>query len=243
MRVDAVAAAARLIDDAVDGGSKPPSLGALASGANVSASTLRRAFAAATGLTPHGYADARRAQRLRDALADGAHVSHAIHDSGFGSLSRVYEHSGSLLGMTPAVFRGGAPGETMSYAFASTTIGRIVVTMTDRGVSMIAFGDDDSGLLAEVRRRFPHAELEPADGRRGAWVDTVISLVEQPAEAAGLPLDVRGTAFQQRVWIALRRVPAGETISYAELARRIGRPTARGRAARTLVRSPSRVTA
>jgi AraC family transcriptional regulator of adaptative response/methylated-DNA-[protein]-cysteine methyltransferase len=222
----AVAAAARAIDAAVATGSHPPALTELALLAHVSASTLRRAFVAATGLTPHAYADAARAGRLRDSLSEGAPVSDAIHAAGFGSTSRVYERTDALIGMTPAALRKGAPGETMAYAFTDTSLGRIVVVTTARGVAMIAFGPGDDDLLAAARRRFPLARLAPADDLRVAWVETVVTLAEHPGEPTDLPLDVRGTAFQQRVWTALRRLPAGETVTYAQLARSIGRRTA-----------------
>ncbi|HEX9092438.1 MAG TPA: methylated-DNA--[protein]-cysteine S-methyltransferase [Coriobacteriia bacterium] len=218
--------AVQAIDAAVDAGRRPPSLAELARAAHVSAPTLRRTFAAATGLTPHEYADARRARRLREALAGGEPVADAIHGAGFGSASRVYERTGALLGMTPASYRTGARGESIRYAFADTSLGRLIVAMTDLGVCLIAFGASDDELLTEALHRFPQAKLEPAAGPHRAWVDTVVALADRPGGDAVLPLDARGTAFQQRVWAALREVPAGETVSYSELARRIGRPTA-----------------
>ncbi len=221
-----IAAVARAIDDAVDSGLRAPPVADLARSVHVSESTLRRAFVATTGLTPREYAGARRSTRLRDTLAAGMPIADAIHGAGFGSTSRVYERTSQLLGMTPAAYRRGAPGEVMNYALADTTLGRLVVAMTERGVSMIAFGSSDADLLAQVERRFPRADLRPADATRRAWIETVVSLAEHPGGVTGLPLDVRGTAFQQLVWSALRDVPGGETITYSQLARRIGRPTA-----------------
>ena len=228
---DAVKTAARAIDDAVDAGERPPSLETLARDAHVSAGHLRRAFVAAVGLTPHAYADARRAERLRSQLADGSDVSSAIAGSGFGSPSRVYERTDDLLGMTPAQARRGAPGETIRYTLADTSLGRLVVATTDRGVCLVAFGDSDTQLAEEVARRFPRACIEPAQGDHRAWVEAVVSLIDAPhgpdaAASAELPLDVRGTVFQRQVWSALREIEPGRTVTYSQLASAIGRPTA-----------------
>jgi AraC family transcriptional regulator of adaptative response/methylated-DNA-[protein]-cysteine methyltransferase len=224
----AVAASASAIDAAVDGGERPPSLETLASAAHVSASHLRREFVVRVGITPKAYADARRAERLREQLAAGHDVAGAIHSSGFGSGSRVYERADDLLGMTPAAARKGAPGETIGYTLADTSLGRLVVATTARGVCLIAFGESDQELLADVARRFPRACIQPAGDDVGAWVATVVELIDDPAAscAADLPLDVRGTVFQRQVWSALRQIRSGETVTYSQLAAAIGRPTA-----------------
>lgn len=227
----AVAASARTIDAAVDSGSRAPSLAALAHASHVSPGHLRRAFVATVGLSPHAYFDARRADRLRRELAQGTDVSAAIADSGFGSASRVYERTDDLLGMTPAQARRGAPGETIRYTLADTSLGRLIVATTDRGVCLVAFGGSDPELIREAARRFPQATVEPAAGESRAWVEAVVGLIDAPAGpdagvAAGLPLDVRGTVFQRQVWSALREIPCGRTVTYAQLASAIGRPTA-----------------
>ena len=224
----AVAASTRAIDAAVDAGERPPSLEALATSSHVSASHLRREFAASVGITPKAYADARRAERLREQLAAGHDVAGAILSSGFGSSSRVYERADELLGMTPAAARKGAPGETIGYTLADSSLGRLVVATTMRGVCLIAFGESDEALIADVAHRFPRATIEPAGDNVRAWVETVVELIDDPAAAgsADLPLDVRGTVFQRQVWSALRQIRSGETVTYSQLAAAIGRPTA-----------------
>ncbi|MDR3687326.1 MAG: methylated-DNA--[protein]-cysteine S-methyltransferase [Coriobacteriia bacterium] len=224
----AVAASANAIDAAVDAGERAPSLELLAATAHVSASHLRREFVASVGITPKAYADARRAERLREQLAAGHDVAGAIHRSGFGSSSRVYERADDLLGMTPAAARKGAPGETIGYTLADTSLGRLVVATTARGVCLIAFGDSDDELLADIAHRFPRAYVEPAGEDVRAWVETVVELIDEPGSprAAELPLDVRGTVFQRQVWSALRQIRSGETVTYSQLAAAIGRPTA-----------------
>lgn len=225
---EAVSATTRAIDAAVDSGESPPALAQLARVAHVSASHLRRAFVESVGISPKAYADARRAERLREQLAAGSDVSRAIAGSGFGSPSRVYERTDDLLGMTPAVARRGAPGETIRYTMADTSLGRLVVATTSRGVCLIAFGDSDAELAAEVSRRFPSAKVEPASGDSREWVEAVVGLIDTPGltQAAELPLDVRGTVFQRQVWAALRQIRSGETVTYSQLAAAIGRPTA-----------------
>jgi AraC family transcriptional regulator of adaptative response/methylated-DNA-[protein]-cysteine methyltransferase len=227
----AVAASASAIDDAIDSGTRAPSLAALAEASHVSPGHLRRAFVAVVGLSPHAYADARRADRLRRQLADGTDVSAAIAGSGFGSTSRVYERTKDLLGMTPAQARRGAPGETIRYTLADSSLGRLVVASTERGVCLVAFGESDAELAEEVARRFPRATIEAAAGVSRAWVEAVVELIDSPAGpdaavAAALPLDVRGTVFQRQVWAALQTIPPGMTVTYSQLAAAIGRPTA-----------------
>jgi AraC family transcriptional regulator of adaptative response/methylated-DNA-[protein]-cysteine methyltransferase len=224
----AVAATTSAIEAAVDAGERPPALDALAAAAHVSASHLRREFVARVGITPKSYADARRAERLREQLATGSDVTGAIHGSGFGSSSRVYERADELLGMTPAAARKGAPGETIGYTLADSSLGRLVVATTERGVCLIAFGESDEELLADIAHRFPRACIEPAGDGVAEWVATVVELIDDPAAsgAAELPLDVRGTVFQRQVWSALRQIRSGETVTYSQLAAAIGRPTA-----------------
>jgi len=218
----------RAIDEAVNDGQRPPSLDALASAAHISASHLRREFVARVGITPRAYADARRAERLRRQLAAGHEVADAIHDSGFGSASRVYERSTELLGMTPAAARRGAPDETIRYSVVDTSLGRLLVATTERGVCLVAFGNTDAELIAETAERFPLATVEAAGEEAWAWVKAVVALVDDPqaSDAADVPLDVRGTVFQQHVWAALRQIRAGETVTYSQLAAAIGRPSA-----------------
>ena len=239
----AVATATRAIDVAVDAGERPPSLPALAAATHLSATQLRRVFTETIGLTPHAYADARRARRLRDTLASGTAVVDAIHSSGFGSPSRVYERADALLGMTPARARKGAPGERIAYTLADSSLGRVLVATTDRGVCLVIFGEDDAQLVAEAGRRFPRATLAPAPGEHAEWVAAVVRLVDAPGSArtADVPLDARGTVFQQQVWSALREIPPGQTVTYSQLASAIGRPTATRAVAQACGANPTAV--
>lgn len=221
-----VLAALRAIDEAVDAGEPSPTLEQLARAARMAPTALRDGFRRHTGLTPKAYAAARRAARLRDALASHEPVAEALYSAGYTSTSRVYERHGELLGMTPAAYRKGAPGESIRYAFADSSLGRTVVGLTPHGVCLIAFGDTEDDLLVDLRARFPKATLEPAHDEDTELVQRVIALVDDPKRGAALPLDVRGTAFQQLVWTALTAIKPGETVTYGELARRIGRPTA-----------------
>ena len=192
---------------------------------------LRRAFVSAVGLSPHAYSDARRAEQLRSQLADGADVSTAIATAGYGSASRVYERTGDLLGMTPAQAKRGAPGEAIRYTLADTSLGRLVVASTDRGVCLVAFGESDAELAEEVARRFPRATIEPAEGEPRAWVEAVVALVDAPA---GPPERRRRRAPARRARHGVPapgvdgppRDPPGRTVTYSQLAAAIGRPTA-----------------
>lgn len=223
-----VTAVSRMIDAAVAAGEPAPSLAALATEVHLSPSHLRRIFEQTTGVTPRAYADARRADRLRGSLHAASSVTSAIHGSGFGSTSRVYERTGPLLGMSPAAYRRGAPGESIRFTVAESSLGPLVVASTETGVCLIAFGEPGTDFAAEVARRFPNASIEPASDEDREWVRAVVGLVDAPATtaAAELPLDIRGTAFQQQVWSALLRIPPGSTVTYAQLASAIGRPTA-----------------
>jgi len=219
-------AAIASIDDALAAGERTPSLASLARIAESSPDALRIGFLKRVGLTPKAYADARRAERLRDSLASGEPVADALYASGYGSTSRVYERHGDLLGMTPAAYRRGAPGETIRYALATSSLGRLVVGLTGTGVCFIAFGPSDDELLADLAHRFGRAEIAPANSEDADLVAAVVALVDDPVHGADLPLDVRGTAFQQRVWRALTQIAPGETVTYSELARKIGSPSA-----------------
>lgn len=223
---DAVTEALREIDRAVLDGDRAPSLDALARRVGLSAPALRAAFVSQMGLTPKAYADGRKAEALRTSLAAGQPVADALYGSGYTSPSRVYERHGELLGMTPAAYRRGAPGEAIRYAFAATSLGRLIVGLTEAGVCYIAFGERDDELLGELERRFSRATITPAGEEDRSLVSAVVALVDDPAHAPALPLDVRGTAFQQRVWRALTQIEPGTTVTYSELARRIGSPTA-----------------
>jgi AraC family transcriptional regulator of adaptative response/methylated-DNA-[protein]-cysteine methyltransferase len=217
-----VAALCRLIDDA----DSIPSLEQLARHAGLSASHLHRLFRAVTGLTPRAYAAARRAQRLRSGLDAAPSVTDAIYGAGYNSAGRFYEQSDSMLGMTPSAYRAGGAKVEIRFAVGQCSLGAILVAASERGVCAISLGDDPDALARELQDRFPRARLIGGDARFERWVAAVVGFVEAPRLGLALPLDLRGTAFQRRVWQALRDIPPGRTESYAQVARRIGAPTA-----------------
>jgi AraC family transcriptional regulator, regulatory protein of adaptative response / methylated-DNA-[protein]-cysteine methyltransferase len=218
----AVARACRLIEttEAI------PTLGTLAESVGMSRFHFHRIFKAETGVTPRAYAEEHRANRVRDALTKSTTVTEAIYDAGFNSSGRFYAASSGVLGMPPAKFRSGGQGEAIRFAVGECSLGSILVAATETGICAIALGDNPESLVRDIQDRFPNARLIGDDPAFDRLVATVIGFVETPAIGLSLPLDVRGTAFQQRVWRALRDIPAGSTMSYAEIARRIGVPKA-----------------
>jgi AraC family transcriptional regulator, regulatory protein of adaptative response / methylated-DNA-[protein]-cysteine methyltransferase len=217
-----VARACRLIEES--GGED--SLNALATAIGLSASYFHRKFKAVTGLTPKEYAAAHRAGRIRDGLANGGSVTEAIYDAGFNSSSRFYEKSTNMLGMTPTQFKTGGANEEIRFALGETSLGAILVASSKKGVASILLGDDPDALLRQLQDRFPKASLIGADREYEALIARVVGFVEAPQIGLDLPLDVRGTAFQRRVWQSLQEIPIGQTVSYAEVAQRIGSPRA-----------------
>jgi AraC family transcriptional regulator of adaptative response/methylated-DNA-[protein]-cysteine methyltransferase len=219
---DIVAKACRLIEESEE----EPSLTELAEAVGRSASYFHRVFKAATGLTPKDYATAHRARKVRDCLAGGNTVTEAIYDAGFNSSGRFYEKSTDMLGMTPTQYRSGGANEDIRFAVGQCSLGAILVASSKKGVASILLGSDPGELVRNLQDRFPKAKLIGADSDYEALVARVVGFVEAPGLGLDLPLDVRGTAFQQRVWQALQEIPAGQTVSYAEIARRIGVPKA-----------------
>ena len=217
-----VATACRLIErsDAL------PSLAALAAAVGRSSGSFHRVFRAATGLTPREYAVAHRASRVRDELPGHRSVTEAIFDAGFNSSGRFYEHANDMLGMTPTRYRTGGAEEELRFAVGQSSLGAILVASSERGVASILIGGDPEALVRDLQDRFPKARLVGADRAYETLVARVVAFVEAPGIGLDLPLDVRGTAFQRRVWKALRDIPAGETESYAQIAARIGTPSA-----------------
>lgn len=218
------AEAIRRACERIEAEAEEPDLETLARDAGYSPWHFQRLFKAHVGLSPKQYAIARRKARLRQVLAEASSVTDAIYAAGFGASSRAYEDKGAL-GMTPSAYRNGAEGETIRYASAKSSLGPVLVAATDRGVCMIEFGDPDQ-LVPVLTRRFPKARIVRANGDLAALVERVVQLIDSPAVGCDLPLDIRGTAFQERVWKALTLIPPGHTVSYAELAERIGQPTA-----------------
>ncbi len=210
----------------IEGSEAAPSLTDLAKKLARSPGHLHRIFRAHTGLTPKAYADACRTNRVRAALAGAGSVTEAIYRAGFASSGRFYEASNAMLGMTPSNYRRGGAGETLCFAIGQTALGAILVASSSKGVAAILLGDDPDALARDLQDRFPNATLTGADPGYEAVVAKVVGLVAAPQSGLDLPLDVRGTAFQQRVWQALRAIPAGQTLSYSALAARIGAPGA-----------------
>lgn len=215
-----------------------PSLEALAKRSGYSRFHFLRMFRDHTGLTPRSYAEGVRARRLHKALAGGARVADAVADAGFGSESRVYEKVGALLGMTPGAARRGGEGETIRIAFADCPFGRMLVGATDKGVCFLGFAEPDESLLGDLRRRFPQARLVPDEATLAPTVRAVVDFLAEPKQALDLPLDLRGTAFQQRVWQTLCQIPAGQTRTYAQLAEMVGNPRAIRAVARSCATNP-----
>ena len=209
----------------IDASDAMPDLDTLAQAAGISRFHFHRIFKAHTGITPKAYAAARRGERVKAGLAQPGSVTDTLYAAGFNSSGRFYAATPGLLGMTPGAFRAGGSGAVIRFALAECSLGAILVASSDRGVCAILLGDDPEALLRDLQDRFPQAELRGAELDYEETVARVIGLVEAPGLGLDLPLDVRGTAFQQRVWQALREIPAGSTVSYAELARRIGVPT------------------
>lgn len=203
-----------------------PRLADLAAGAGMSPYHFHRIFKAVTGLTPHQYAAADRAARLRQALAGGSGVTEAIYAAGFNASSRVYENPAALLGMAPGRYRDGGAGETIRFAIGQCSLGAILVARSGRGVCAILLGDDPQALARDLQDRFPRAELVGGDAGFEDWVARVVGFVDAPRLGLDLPLDLCGTAFQQRVWQTLRAIPPGQTATYTEIAERIGAPRA-----------------
>jgi AraC family transcriptional regulator of adaptative response/methylated-DNA-[protein]-cysteine methyltransferase len=221
-QAEAVAKACRLIERSEE----MPGLAALAKTAGMSRFHFHRVFRAVTGVTPKAYADAHRAQRVRDALASSGSVTEAIYGAGFNSSGRFYAASSDMLGMTPREFRAGGSGAEIRFAVGQCSLGAILVGATQKGICAISFGNDPDALVRDLEDRFPKARLIGGDAAFEELVARVVGFVEAPAQAFDLPLDVRGTAFQQRVWQALRKIPAGATATYTDIAKRIGRPKA-----------------
>lgn len=201
-----------------------PTLAALAASAQLSRFHFHRLFKQHLGLTPREYASAVRAQRLRAGLQSADSITGAIVAAGYGSSSRFYERSVQSLGMRPSVYRRGAAGEQIRFAIGDCSLGKLLLAATARGVCAILLGDNPNVLLRDLQQRFGKARLTAGGADFHDWLERATALVEQPARGLKLPLDLRGTAFQHRVWQALCAIPAGSTVSYAEVARRIGRP-------------------
>ena len=216
-----VAGVCRIIEESTD----IPTLEHLAEKVGVTPFHLHRVFKSATGVTPRSYAVALRSKRVRSRLLSGKEtITEAIYAAGYNSNGRFYDQSQAILGMTPSSFRTGGEQEQIKFAVGQCSLGAILVAQSQHGVCAILLGDDPETLVCDLHRQFPKAELIPGDQTFEHTVATVIGCVERPSQALDLPLDIRGTAFQQRVWKALAEIPVGSRLSYTELADRIGLP-------------------
>ncbi|PZO89616.1 MAG: bifunctional transcriptional activator/DNA repair enzyme protein Ada [Sphingomonas sanxanigenens] len=224
-RPDAVARDRAAIDEAlrlIAAAEEPPLLGEIAAAVGYASHHFHRLFKRETGMTPAAYARGLRARRAERALKESDSVTDAIYEAGYSSPSRFYADASRRMGMTPGVWRGGAKGETIRWATADTALGRMLLAVTERGICRLSFDEGE----VDLRERFPHAEIvADAEGLAGLLAGAV-DAVARPERAHDLPVDIRGTAFQEAVWRELQRIPPGETLSYAELAARAGKPGA-----------------
>ncbi|WP_373491913.1 bifunctional DNA-binding transcriptional regulator/O6-methylguanine-DNA methyltransferase Ada [Parasphingorhabdus sp.] len=215
-------AAVKAVLDTIRMAESAPKLDELADLTGYSPTHLQRIFKRDTGLSPAAYARALRSERVRDALENGASVTEAIYDAGYGSASRFYVEAGKRLGMRASVWKNGGAGVTVHWARVATTLGPMMVAATDKGVCCLSFGEGEE----ELRHRFPKADLRQGGDGFQILLDTVVAQVEAPGRPHNIPLDVQGTAFQEAVWQELRKIPEGETRSYADIAAAIGKPKA-----------------
>jgi AraC family transcriptional regulator of adaptative response/methylated-DNA-[protein]-cysteine methyltransferase len=201
---------------------------------------LARAFKRVLGITPRAFAEAHRTARFKQELKRRKHVSPALYEAGYSSSSRVYEHTHEQLGMTPATYARGGAGVGIAYVTVPTSLGRLLVAATERGVCRVALGDDAAVLEAELIAEFPAARVvEDKSGKLSAWVSAILAYLDGREPDLDLPLDIRATAFQRKVWQELQKIPFGQTRTYAEIAKRIGQPTAARAVARACSTNPA----
>jgi AraC family transcriptional regulator, regulatory protein of adaptative response / methylated-DNA-[protein]-cysteine methyltransferase len=213
-------------------------LGVLARALNASPAKLRRAFRRVTGLSPKDFEQALRLEKLKKLLREGVSVTEALYACGYGSSSRLYEKTNSQLGMTPASYRKRGEGMQIGYAIANSSLGKVLVAATDRGVSAVYLGEKEAPLVDALRKEYPRAEIARADGGSDAWLKEIVSRVEGSAPHVDLPLDVKATAFQRRVWQELQRIPRGTTRTYAQIAKALGNPRSVRAVARACASNP-----
>ena len=229
-----IARACRVIEAA----EVPPTLTQLARTVGLSPYHFHRLFSKIAGVTPKAYAQAHRRARLRAELKDSRTVTEAIYESGYNSSARFYATAKETLGMTANAYRAGAPRETIRFAIGQSSLGAVLVAASAKGICAISLGDEPEELLRNLQDRFPRATLIGGDETFERYVAAAVGMVERPCSRFDLPLDMRGTAFQQRVWAALRKIPAGKTARYAEIARRIGAPKATRAVAQACAANP-----
>jgi AraC family transcriptional regulator, regulatory protein of adaptative response / methylated-DNA-[protein]-cysteine methyltransferase len=213
-------------------------LSTLAKKMATSPATLRRAFVHVTGLTPRDLSDALRIKRFKEMLRAGRPITEAMYETGYGSPSRIYERSNAHLGMTPATYRKGGVGMKIDYTIANSSLGKVLVGATERGVSAVYLGDNEARLVAELRKEYPRAELAPATESRERWVGEIVARIAGRQPQLDLPLDLQATAFQRRVWQELQKIPRGRTRTYSQVARAMGNPRAVRAVARACATNP-----
>jgi AraC family transcriptional regulator of adaptative response/methylated-DNA-[protein]-cysteine methyltransferase len=211
---------------------------ALAATLGSTPATLRRAFLQVTGLRPRELAEALRLARFKKLLRQGKNITDALYETGYGSSSRVYERSNAQLGMTPATYRKGGKGMKIGYSIAKSTLGKVLVAATDRGVSAVYLGDAEAKLVQELRDEYPRAEISSAADPFDRWVKEIVHRVEGKPPRVELPLDLQATAFQRRVWQELQQIPRGTTRTYTQVARALGNPKAVRAVARACATNP-----
>jgi AraC family transcriptional regulator, regulatory protein of adaptative response / methylated-DNA-[protein]-cysteine methyltransferase len=229
---------ARIVNDATSGENARITLSALAAHAGLGPHRLGRTFSSVMGITPRQYADERRMRRLKSRLKTGDDVTTALYDAGFGSSSRLYERAPAQLGMTPATYQRGGSGMSIHYTICDSPLGRLLVGATRRGVSAVYLGESDARLEAALKKEYPRANIERDKSGLGAWVSKILDHLRGREPHLDLPTDIQATAFQRKVWEALRRIPYGTTKTYSEVARAIGRPHAVRAVARACATNP-----
>lgn len=233
-----VALVQRAADLLAESSEQTLSLGQLAQTLGATQSTLRRAFLQVTGLKPRELAETLRLKRFKALMRAGKSITDALYETGYGSSSRVYERSNAQLGMTPATYRKGGLGMKLGYTIAKSSLGKVLVAATERGVSAVYLGEDESKLVAELREEYPRAEIVAASNGFERWVKEVLLRVEGRPPHLELPLDLQATAFQRRVWKELQRIPRGRTRTYSQVARSLGQPRAVRAVARACATNP-----
>lgn len=213
-------------------------LGSVARQLHSSPSKLRRAFRRATGLSPKEFEQALRLEKFKTLLRDGSSVTDALYACGYGSSSRLYEKTNAHLGMTPASYRKGGEGMQIGYTVVNSSLGKVLVAGTERGVSAVYLGEKESSLVDALKKEYPKAEITRADGASATWLKEILQRIEGSAPSMDLPLDVKATAFQRRVWQELQKIPRGTTRTYTQVAHALGKPRAIRAVARACATNP-----
>ena len=216
-------------------------LGPIAAQLHASTAKLRRVFHRVTGLSPREFAHAARLEKFKKMLRDGADISEALYACGYGSPSRVYEKTNSQLGMTPASYRKGGAGMKIGYTIAASSLGKVLVAGTERGISAVYLGEDERSLVSELQKEYPRAEIARLAAGNETWLKEILSRVDGHAPSKELPLDVQATAFQRRVWQELQKIPLGATRTYTQVARALGKPNSVRAVARACATNPTSI--